>query len=403
MNTKDKIRAAVNKLDIWIENNGWAGYDPYDVKENRMVRKITDWGNRFFLAEVVREGLFELFLMFPKTTRRLLAVRPDINAKAMGLMANAYNTLYTIYKENKYEVKCKDCISWLNNNYSKDFPGKGWGYPFNWQAKELIPRNTPNGIVTTAVAAAYWNLYERTQDVKYLDVCKDSCRFLVSLPIDHVSDNQICFSYTSVFVNHIHNLNLFVAEMLIKVGREIGENKWITLGENAVNYTIEHQSDDGSFDYNGPPDPPKELRDNYHTAFVLRMLYSIWKITKNDKYYSSLKKCYNYYINNFFENRIIPKFTPDRLYRIDIHSSAEAINCLCELSPDFPDGVDIALNVALWTIDNLQDNRGYFYHGIFMSRIIRRPFISKIAHMRWGQAWMLLGLSNLLKVLERRS
>jgi hypothetical protein len=30
--------------------------------------------------------------------------------------------------------------------------GIGWGYPFHWQSKMLIPAGTPNGIVTTAAA-----------------------------------------------------------------------------------------------------------------------------------------------------------------------------------------------------------------------------------------------------------
>ena len=81
-------------------------------------------------------------------------------------------------------------------------------------------------------------------------------------------------------------------------------------------------------------------------------------------------------------------------------TSAESINCLSELSNDFPEGIEIAKNVAIWTIDNLQDNSGFFYHGIFKSRIIGVPFKSKIAYMRWGQAWMLKGLTNLLKVIK---
>ena len=26
------IESSLNKLDSWIRNNGWAGYDPYDIK-----------------------------------------------------------------------------------------------------------------------------------------------------------------------------------------------------------------------------------------------------------------------------------------------------------------------------------------------------------------------------------
>lgn len=153
---------------------------------------------------------------------------------------------------------------------------------------------------------------------------------------------------------------------------------------------------DGAFDYNGPPEKSKPFSDNYHTGFVLRMLHSIWKITNNSDIYSGLSKCFHHYINNFFEDKTIPKLLPDRKHRIDIHSCAESINCLSQLSSTFPEGLDIAKNVAVWTIKNLQDEEGYFYYGFLKSRFTGRPFLSKIAYLRWGQAWMLKSLSNLL-------
>ncbi len=220
---------------------------------------------------------------------------------------------------------------------------------------------------------------------------------MLILPQDKISNEQICFSYTPLFVNHVHNLNLFVAEFLIRIGKETGRKEWVETGNKAVNYTIANQEEDGSFDYDGPPEKLPGFKDNYHTAFVLRKLYDIYKLTDREDVKQSLTKGYKFYISNFFESERIPKFTPERKYRIDIHSSAESINCLSELSELFPEALQIAFNVADWTIENLQDKSGYFYHGIFKSRITGKPFVSKIAYVRWGQAWMLKGLSNLIK------
>jgi rhamnogalacturonyl hydrolase YesR len=397
---KQLTEQSINNLEKWIDKNGFAGFDPYDVKAIPLIRKVTELGNKSFLFEIIRELVFELFLMFPNISRKLLDIKPQINAKAVGLLAKSYIDLYILKNDPLYLDKIQRCFDWLDENYSKNSVGKGWGYPFVWQSMYEIPANTPNGIVTTAVADAYWSMYKLTNEPKYLTVCKDICDFLANLPINKIAENQICFSYTPIFINHVHNLNLFVAEFLIKVGLEINNLEWVKLGENATNYTILNQLDDGSFDYNGPPEKPQNFVDNYHTAFVLRQLYSIWKLTNNQIYFDVLQKGYNYYIENLFENNTIPKFTKSRKYRIDIHSSAESINCLCELSPHFPQGVEMAQNIAEWTITTLQDKTGYFYHGIFKSRIIGKPFKSKIAFMRWGQAWMLKGLSNLSKTIN---
>ena len=397
MNIKEKIENSAIKLDYWIDKNGWAGYDPYDIKELPLVRKITKWGNENLIAEILREGLFEFFLIFPVFSRKLLLVKPQINAKAMGLFAQSFLDLYRITKDRKYFDKANESIEWLDKNYSKNYPGKGWGYPFIWEAKKTIPRNTPNGIVTTAVGSAYFAMYKQTGKKEYLDTCKDICVFLTHLPIDYINNDQLCFSYTPIFINHVHNLNLFVAEFLIRIGKETNNNEWVNLGIRAANYTIANQDEDGSFDYDGPPEKLRNFKDHYHTCFVLQQLYSIWKLTKEEKYFSSLEKCYNHYIHNFFDDNKIPKFTPERKYRIDIHSNAASLLCLSELSEHFPEGLDIARNVAEWTIDTLQDKDGYFYYGIFKNRITGKPFVSKIPFMRWGQAWMLRGLSVLLQ------
>jgi len=396
-----QIWDSINKLDLWIEKNGWAGYDPYDIKELKFVRFITESGKKNVFGEVVREAVFEIFYTFPITSRKIFNVEPRINAKAIALFARGYLDLFLVSQDEKYLSKSNFCINWLEENCSVTAGGIGWGYPFDWQSNVLIPKYTPNGIVTTAAGDAFWAWYQYTGEQKYLDVCNDICRFLITLPVDDIADDQICFAYTPLFCNHVHNLNLFVAEYLIKVGKELNISEWVNIGQKAVNYTVTNQSDDGSFDYNGPPEKPQKFSDNYHTGFVLRMLHSIWKMTADKSVYNSLKKCYLHYVTNFFENGKIPKLLPDRKYRVDIHSCAESINCLSQLSVTFPEALETAVNILDWTISNMQDETGYFYYAFLKSRFTGIVFKSKIPYIRWSQAWMIKGLSNyLLKVMD---
>jgi hypothetical protein len=57
------------------------------------------------------------------------------------------------------------------------------------------------------------------------------------------------------------------------------------------------------------------------------------------------------------------------------------------LSPEY---LPFARKIALWTIENMQDEEGYFYYrcGKF--------YKNKIPYIRWGQAWMMNALSYLL-------
>lgn len=390
------INSSLKELLVWFEKNGCSGYDPYDIRGTRFMIQLIALGNRFYLFEIIREGIFELLLLFPLFFRKLFRIRKKVNAKAMGLMASSYLDLYQLTKEDKFKKAFQHCFTWLDNNKVSFGQGIGWGYPFSWKSANLIPANTPNGIVTTAVGEAYWKLYKNSGNVEHLNTCKKIAFFLSTLPIDRISKDEICFSYTPIYINHVHNLNLFVAEFLIKVGTEISDDNLTSLGLHALNYSIACQEDDGSFDYNGPPEKLQKFYDNYHTAFVIRMLYSMHKMLKDEKIKTALDKCVLHWKTNFFEDGRIPKFTPNRLYRIDVHSSAEAINCLAQIDDLYPGSIELAENIALWTIENLQDKTGYFYHGIFKSRAFKVPFKSKIAYTRWAQAWMLKGLSSYL-------
>lgn len=391
--TQKKILSSYSNLNKWIDKNGWKGYDPYDIKGIKSVIYLSKLGNKYKILAYVREIVFELISYFPVFSRKIVGIKPAINAKAMGLFSSAFLSLYKVTSEEVYKQKAEICIAWLLENKTETNSGWGWGYPFNWQSTKFIPANTPNGIVTTAVGDAFWKLYKTTGENNHLEACEKIASFLFSLPFDEYNGN-LCYSYTPLFINHVHNLNLFVAEYLIKIGIETNNSEWVDAGNKAVNYTLSCQLRDGSFDYNGPPEKPQNLIDNYHTGFNLRMLHSVWKLTQREDVFLSLGKCYQHYISNFFENNEIPKFTPKRKYRIDIHSCAESVNCLSELSVTFPESTELAAKILNWTIDNLQHNTGYFYYGIFKSRFTGRPFISKIPYMRWSQAWMLKAFSN---------
>lgn len=396
MNEDIKKRAwkSLEMLDLWIENNGWAGWDPYDIRAKEWVLRISEKALENRRSAIRREIVFEVFNHFPLFCRHLMNVRPQVNAKAMGLFACAYLDLYNLTREEKWFSKAHECLDWLSHNKAMNVDGSAWGYPFDWYSNQLIPAGTPNGIVTTVAGEAFWKAFSFLSDESYLKECINIAHFLAVLPKHETGNDSLCFSYTPLYVNHVHNLNLFVAEYLIRIGKKVNNQGWIDMGIRAVNYTLASQADDGSFDYNGPPEKPARFIDHYHTCFVLRMLHSIWIMTGNGKVYTALERCYRHYVKHFFRRETIPKLLPNRTYRIDIHSCAEAINCLCTLGKTFPGSISIAGKVLDWTIRHLQTGKGYFCYGFLKSRFTGIVFKSKIPYMRWAQAWMMRALST---------
>lgn len=401
----EEVIESITKLDGWIEQNGWAGYDPYDIKEHPWILRAIRNQSQNTVLKLGREALLKGIDRFPLASREFLRIQKQVNAKAMGLFASAYLNLYQCCEEEAYLQKAQECLKWLEGNKSQGYIGDCWGYPFDWQSLVLIPRGTPTAVVSSICGDAFWDFYKFTGDKKYLAVCQSICEFFINnLNLDYVDDNRLCFSYTPLDRFHIHNGNLFAAAFLIKVGKELGREDFYQHGIKALNYTLNAQNEDGSFYYwalsekeaYNIPDATLKNIDHYHTGFVLRSLYSIYKSTNDDRVLEALSKGYQFYRDNLFEDKRVPKLIPDSKYPIDIHSCAESILCMSTLSGIFSDALEYAQNAFLWTRDNIQDKDGHFYY------LRTKHRLNKIAYIRWGQAWMMRALSQYYSAIKDR-
>jgi hypothetical protein len=55
----------------------------------------------------------------------------------------------------------------------------------------------------------------------------------------------------------------------------------------------------------------------------------------------------------------------------------------------FDEHREFADTIAAYTIENMQDARGYFYYQKFPA------YTNKISYMRWSNAWMTVALSSI--------
>lgn len=94
----------------------------------------------------------------------------------------------------------------------------------------------------------------------------------------------------------------------------------------------------------------------------------------------------NFYIEHFFEEDGCPKYYHDRKYPIDIHCPGQLFVTLHRLRK-FDAYRTMAEQVLNWTIENMQDRKGYFYYQL------RSGISSRISYMRWSNAFMFNALS----------
>jgi len=380
------LAKSLNRLNVWLGKNGWAGYDPYDIKGTKILlylqrNKYTNFGSGFLLNR------------HPMFFRKFFRIKKQVNAKAMALFVRAYLNVYKKTRDENYLKKALVCLNWLIENPSRGHSGYCWGYPFDWQSRLFIPEGTPSGVVTSIAAHAFLDAYEVLKEERYLRIAKGCCNFVINdLNIDKVGNDEVCFSYTPIDHFHVHNANLFSASVLLRSYVHFKEDKYKELGVKAMNFTLSHQNDDGSWYYWAPPDKMLYRIDNYHTGFVLECLNVCRRALGGEfKHASELRKGLEFYADNLFLGDGTPKMCHDRVYPVDVHSCAQGIITFCELADFEPKYLNMAEKVARWTISNMQDNEGYFYY-----RIYKNWKTDKTAYIRWGQAWMLRALSYLV-------
>ena len=232
------VEESINHLLQWIDKNGWYGYDPYDLLDTKFYKFFNKYRYpRRFVEEI-------LFNQFPLCMRRMLRVKKQIYAKAMGLFAYSFLDLYKLHEREQYLNKSLECLDWLTENCSSGYDHRCWGYPFDWQSRIFIPKDTPSGVVTSFVSDSFINAFTILGDEKYLEIAESCCQFFIAdLNIDYIDRNTLCFSYTPIDTFHVHNANMLVAKQLVTVGTITKNKKFLEYAEKAMNYTLAAQND----------------------------------------------------------------------------------------------------------------------------------------------------------------
>ena len=137
--------------------------------------------------------------------------------------------------------------------------------------------------------------------------------------------------------------------------------------------------------------------DNFHTEHNLDSLKCYMDNTGDDTYSQNLRRGFDYFKNIFFEPSGRPKYYHNRVYPVDSQFASQAIETLSNFSEYNESALPLAIKVSDWTIDNMQDEGGYFYYRQY-------PWGIKATTpmLHWAQATMYRALTNLLSYLEKQ-
>ncbi len=398
---------AFKDLKSYCEAEKFKGWDPYDGLNSKLLRTILP----LKYSAILRLSVIQGFKRSPVNLRKLTLVPKQHNAKGIGLFLQGYcNLVKAVEKNPSLEdslgsretllEKVNQLAELLISMRSKgDYHGACWGYNFDWQARRLFlfPAYTPTVVATNFCATSLFDAYELTGEKKYLDIALSSAEFVVHdlhrFKADFRQDNEeaFLFSYSPLSGNDtVYNASLLGSKLLSYCYKYTGNEEYKRLAGASVRAAIKGQQEDGSWVYGLLP--VQNWIDSFHTGYNLDGLIAYYenclteKSEESEILMSSIEKGFDFYIKNMFTEEGTPKYYNNRMYPIDIHCPGQLFITLHRLhkTKDFTEMEDKVLD---WTIQNMQDKKGYFYYQL------KEGVSSKISYMRWSNAFMFNALS----------
>lgn len=380
--TATRIETSLCALQGWLDRHHLAGYEPFDGLESflRPLALGTKIGKQL-LVQFIKRSPFNL--------RPAIGIHPATSTKGMGFLARGYLRWHQVRPDNGFHGKAKNCLMWLRANCSSNYSGLCWGNHFDYQTRTYyLPAGQPTVVWSALIGHAFVDSYELSGDREDLDDADRVCRFILQ-DLPRFQDSKgTCISYVAHADVQVHNANALAAGFLARVFRHTRDPQLQNTAANALAYTAGHQNEDGSWFYGQAPN--LHWVDNWHTAYVLDSLLDYEAGTGDGRFRSACDKGWDFYFDRFFLPNGCPKYYYDGLYPIDIQCASQSIETLCRFHDRDQRTLPVAIRVALWTIENMQDASGYFYFQR------HRRYLNRTPYFHWGQATMLSALTSLL-------
>lgn len=377
-----KINSVLENLLSYCRGQGYQGYDPYDGLNSRLFQ-LSPLNN----YKITRQLWTHTIKRSPFNLRPILFIPKGYNSKGIALFILG---LLNIYKNNPQEEYLREInvlFSLLKKLSIPGYSSNCWGYNFPWQSRSFFASaSTPNAICSVFAVDAFLSAYEILGKEELLQTALNSIDFfLQDLKKSYNYEDEICFSYTPKDNSKVHNVNFWVAYILMRLSQYYKKDNLTEISRKAVEFSINRQNPDGSW-YYGMADNQKWI-DNFHTGYNLIALKRYSDLTGAKDFRDSLEKGYDFFDRHLFLKGTISKYYPDKVYPIDIHSVAVGIIAYLTLREIDNQAEEKAKNILSWALENMWDEKGFFY---FQKH---RFYSIKIPYIRWSQAWMFYALS----------
>lgn len=384
---KKQTYESLDRLYKWLEKNDYRGYDTFDGLKAPYLRPFTF--NNKFLNIALQQGVRR----FPLNLRPLLGIPKTRSTKGMGFLAKGFVRLHDATGDDLWRQKAEFALQWLIDNRSPGYRGACWANDFDYQSRSGYARKgLPSVVWTSLIGHAFLDAYEHFHQGRFLDVAVSSCEHIVH-DLDPIPQgDSVCIRYFPEATQNVHNANTLGASLLARTYSYNHNASYRSLAEKAIRYTANFQRDNSSWYYGEAPN--LHWVDNFHTGYVLDCFKYYTKSTGDRQFDQHLLNGYHYWKSTFFLPDGTPRYYDRKTLPLDIQCCSQAIDTLVFFRDLDPESLPLAMKVASWTIDHMQDRTGYFYYRRYS------PWLAnKTPTFHWGQATMFCALAGLYSVL----
>jgi polysaccharide biosynthesis protein VpsJ len=384
---KNHVHQSLVRLSGWLDRNDYSGYDTFDGLSAPFLRPLTL--NSKFLNIALQQGVRR----FPINLRPLLCIPKSRSTKAMGFLAKGFVRLHHATGDAVWLDKAEFALQWLIDNRSPGYTRACWGNHFDYQSRSgYVPKGLPSVVWTSHIGHAFLDAYERFHQDRYLSLAVSSCEHILHDLAAFPENDSICIGYFPDQATKVHNANTLGASLLARTYSYTGNACYRSLAEKALRYTARCQRNDSSWYYGEASN--LHWVDNFHTAYVLDCFKYYKQSTGDDQFDKHLTEGYHYWKSTFFLSDGSPRYYNHKTLPLDIQCCSQAIDTLVFFLDLDPDSLSLAMKVATWTIEHMQDRAGYFYYRRYSSWLT-----NKTPTLHWGQATMFCALAGLYKAL----
>ncbi len=384
---KTEILDSIAQLSHWLEKNQYRGYDTFDGLSARYLRPFT------FEKKLLRQVLQQAVRRFPINVRPILGIPRAHSSKGMGFLARGFIRLHQATGDQAWADKAHSALGWLTENRSPGYTGACWGNHFDYQSRTAyFPKGLPTVVWTSLIGHSFIDAFEHFNEASYLQVAVSACEHILHDLQTYPDGEGVCISYVPGLAGNVHNANTLGASLLARVYSHTGNQAYFDLAQKAIQYTAQYQRPDSSWYYGEKEN--LHWVDNFHTGYVLDSFKHYVKSTGDHRFDQKMNNGYDFWKRTFFLQDGTPRYYDKKTLPLDIQCSSQAIDTLLLFSDQDNDALPLAIKVAQWTIENMQDSTGYFYY-----RRYSRWLVNKTPTLHWGQATMLCALGGLFKQL----